>query len=222
MCLNTSDMFKTTLEWDYLVCARIQVAVLNETFCFISALLLHPLSLSIQSFRCRPQPHSLNNMHSALDWSAAHTCVRCLGAAGNTLACRWLHCKAQIPQTIRQTTAVTRTSEIHFKLRHVRTMLTRIVTWCCSPNTSFSGATGMQRPSSSSAMQNGYAEPHQMQDSIWSGAMAAASGSFSNQSRAKPPPHPTPPPMRPAEPTQQKPDLDVSRSKPLGSPLPLP
>ncbi len=90
----------------------------------------------------------------------------------------------------------------------------------CSPNPSFSGASGMQRPSSSSAMQNGYAEPqqahtHQTQDSIWSGAVAAASNSFSSQSRAHP--SPSPPPMRPAEPSKPKPDLDVSTSPQQGA-----
>lgn len=76
----------------------------------------------------------------------------------------------------------------------------------CSPNASFSGSPGLPRPSSSSAMQNGYAESHQMQESIWSGAVAAAGNSFSQQTRA----HPSPPPLRPPEPPKPKPNLDVS------------
>ncbi|KAK9861601.1 hypothetical protein WJX84_010622 [Apatococcus fuscideae] len=75
-----------------------------------------------------------------------------------------------------------------------------------SPNSSFSGPPGIPRPSSSSAMQNGYAEPHQMQESIWSGAVAAAGNSFSHQHQPRA--HPSPPPVRPPEPPKSRPNLD--------------
>ena len=66
-------------------------------------------------------------------------------------------------------------------------------------------------------MQNGYAESHQMQESIWSGAMAAAGNSFSQQTRA----HPSPPPLRPPEPPKPKPNLDVSLEYEHHLPTPL-